>query len=138
VKLEISDEQRLAEVDSVLAAMPEYDAFYYAQQPAFIWLGRAGAALEGLLDMADQSQLSQYVRAIEAGTFLNIKRDEGKKGLVRLLHKVRYRLLLRTGRTGTVAIEKGRHFEYFDWVRDKVAAATSEVFLWTRFSMKRC
>ena len=125
----MDDKQLLAEIDNVLAQLPQIGEFVNIG-PGDVWLGMANAILEaGELKIGDSSTLSIFNQAIEQGQYAGTSRQSALRGIVRMLHTLRHRLLISTGGTGTIAIDQGMHFQYFDAVKNAIQTATSDLLL---------
>lgn len=123
----MNDKQLLAEVDEALAKMPPFRAFESLGGATDSWLGMISAIIDERVDVADRSELRVFNQTIAAGEYAGTSREAALRGLIRLVHKVRHRLLMSTGGTGTIAVDKGMHFQYFDAIRGVVETATSDI-----------
>lgn len=124
----MDDKQLLAEVDAIFATLPAIAEFASIGGNADQWLGRVNAVLYPALNAPKRMDLDLFNKAIEAGDYAGTARPAAVRGVLRMLHSQRHTLLMQTGGTGTVAIDHGMHFQYFEAVRGIVETATSEVF----------
>lgn len=120
--------QLLTEIDGVLGSMPKMIDFASVGGSADAWLGRVNAILGPGLSLVQQLELQTFNHAIEQGMWATTERTAAIRGVIRLLNMVRHELLMETGGTGTVAIDQGMHFQYFEALRGIIQTATSEVF----------
>lgn len=128
----MDEKQLLAEIDSVLAKMPPTGAFD-GSPAADIWLGVANAVLASGITPIERSKLDLFNQAIEQGTYAGTDRAGAIRGVTRMLNTMRHTLLMATGGTGTVAIDHGMHFEYFDGIRKIVQTATADLLIVDQF-----
>ena len=124
----MEDKEWLAEIDRAIAAMPPITQFDQWDGSVDVWLGRVVAVLERFLTPSGAAELNVFCKAIEAGSWATVDRMTALRGTLRLLHTIRTKLLMRTGGTGTVAIDQGMYFKYFDALREVVQTATSDIF----------
>lgn len=125
----MDDKQLLAEIDSALAQMPKISDFSTFGTQADAWLGRVNAILEPGLTAMEKLDLKALDQSIEAGSYLGTDRVAAVRGILRLLHRRRYMLLMKIGGTGTVAFDQGMHFQYFDAIRGVFETATSDLLV---------
>lgn len=121
--------QLLVEIDSVLASLPDVAEFNRLWGVADSWLGKANAVLAFDISGPDRITLGAFSQAVEQGQYAGVDRIGALRGVVRMLNARRHSLLLETGGTGTVAIDQGMHFEYFEAVRKVIQTATEDVFI---------
>lgn len=109
----MDDKNFLAEVDALLSRLPSMEVFSRFDGPADMWLGQANAVLKSKLHGGEQAELGSLNHAIERGDYLGTSRPVAIRGLLRLIHMVRHRLLMASGGTGAVVFDKGMHYQYF-------------------------
>ena len=125
----MEQKQLIAEIDGLLARMPKIQDFAEFCGPADVWLGQANAVLSGELTVAERSELRICNQAIEQGTYMSVNRPEALRALLRLTHTVRYLAALQSGGTGTVAIDQGMHYQYFDAIKGLFETAVSDLLV---------
>lgn len=123
----MDDKQLLAEVDSILEKMPPIAEFGTMSGASDAWMGMVNAVLAGRLTPREEADLQLFNHAIEKGAYITTSRPAAVRGIVRMLHKLRHGLLMSSGGTGTIVMDKGMHFEYFEAVRTQVEAATNDI-----------
>ncbi len=116
----ISNEQLLAEVEDVIRTMPPRATIRHETEENLSWLGRASAVV-ALWDPLKGVTFDRYVNKVHAVMALDA--DQGFRGVVTMLHKVRHDLRLKTVGPLTVAIGQGGVFDYFDEVRKVIESA---------------
>lgn len=125
----MDDKNFLAEIDALLSRLPSMEVFSRFDGPADMWLGHANAVLKSKLHGGEQVELGSLNHAIERGDYLGISRPVAIRGLLRLIHMVRHKLLMATGGTGAVVFDKGMHYQYFEAIRGIIQTATRELFI---------
>jgi len=117
-------QQQLAEVDDLLRSVPGWDALHRPDNDeATAWRGRFLAVVEAFGTLALQSRASSAMT--KASSYRSV--EEGRGEALTVLHQLRYSLRLKSGAPTTAAIPAAAPFEYFDYVRQLVEAATSDV-----------
>jgi hypothetical protein len=126
----MENKQVLAEIDSILAERPDLSDFNPYGGPGSVWLGKVNAVLPDQLRIGERGEVAELTRTIEQDKGAHYERRRpALNGLLRLLHKVRYQLLMDAGGSGVVAVDKGMHFEYFNFLKEIVQGAVADVFI---------
>jgi hypothetical protein len=120
--MSITPEQLLAEIDDLLRMAPQN--FSSGSPEINAWLGRAAA----LLDMWDGTKaIRAQIRIADINSGTMERSVTGVRGLMTMLNQARAKLRLVTGQL-TVAIERGKVFDYFDEIRKIIEVAQKELF----------
>ncbi len=121
----ISKEELLVEMDDIIRTMPPRATLRHDLPENFDWFGRAAAAIynwDSARAIIFDGQLTRIndPHAISAGQAVN--------NIIRMLHQASHELRMETSGPTSVAIDKGKTFQYFDELREIIESAKSEIF----------
>jgi hypothetical protein len=111
---DISTEQLLAEVEDVIRTMPPRSTIRHENDDNLSWLGRASAVVYQW-NRAEAVTFDSYVSKVHA--VMAGDAQQGIRGVLTMLHRVRHDLRMKTVGPLTVAVGQGGVFDYFDEVR---------------------
>lgn len=120
----VRPEVLLAEFDALLRTRPSMTMILDGKDEALAWLGAVAAAL-GHWDRSAKLKLTLLESDLH-NQFLDHCEPAYKK-LVALLNEARHSLRMTTDSAGSVAVESGKVFEYFDELRKIVEGATADL-----------
>jgi hypothetical protein len=124
----LTPEQLLAEVEDVIRTTPPSAAIHADTIEIHDWIGRTVAVLK-TWNMVSGGMLPTY----NLGSGNPALHNGAYRKIIQTLREARHDLLLQTGRPLSMAIGRGRVYDYFEELRKIIHTATSDILFVDQF-----